>query len=125
MHITVLEDLLLDITALQHCSFQKTVSGVWNEILSTLLNTKRDRQWSPSLFSLRAEGPCEALSEDVSVQLLNEGDGPLVPGPGPWPPVQHHHAPGEGPAQLDTGHRSRDISQYRLRLTWRGQWRTS
>ena len=64
-------------------------------------------QWSPSLIPpapdlLRTEGPGKTFPEDVSVQLLEEGDAPLVPGPCPRPPVHHHHAPGEGPGQLHT-----------------------
>ena len=57
---------------------------------------------SPGPDLLRTEGPGETLLEDVRVQLLEEGDAPLVPGLGPRPPVHHHHAPGEDPTQFDT-----------------------
>ena len=51
--------------------------------------------FSPDL--LHTEGPGEALSEDVSVQLLYQGDAPLIPGLCPRPPVKNHHALRKGP----------------------------
>ena len=121
-----MEDLLVYNSFRYNIVLFSRLSGTGTQsVLSTDHITIRDRQGSSSLFSLRAEGPSEALPQDVGVQLLDKGDVPLVPGPGPRPPVQHHHAPGEGPGQLHTGHRSRDIRKCRLRLTWRAQRRTS